>query len=507
MPPMGMLYNSPSMKTFILQLESHDDRLTICDKINWIKARRVLLILPPRGSALTNRLDLVLIQRACQRMGAQLGLVTDRPSVKEHARDLGIPVFTSREDAQTRPWRRTRRRRSSSLTSKRPSLPELRAAVRNLRPASPALIVRFFTFLIGILAVVVIILFFIPTASIRMKLPDQTQSLSLQILASPEVVSPGISGQVPIRTSSVIVEGEDQIACSDFTSLPGNTANGLVRLTNLTDAPVPVPTGSIVSTLGDRPVRFETQKTIEVPAGIGQAVDVPIRSLVAGSQANVPTNTIVAVEGRIGLSVSANNIEPTSGGSDQIVPAAAPQDYLALKARMRDQLKQDAMAQIQQVNATQTYVLADTIQEGQVISETRSLADGQPGNFLTLKMRVEYTGWTIRLEDVESAAVQALNVASSPGQVEVPGSLKVEWITQPQRVDGGARWEVFALRRMQKALVPTEIRQMAAGKNINLLQQQLATVYGLASPADIRLHPDWWPRMPFLAFQIQVDVQ
>lgn len=35
------------MKTQILQVEAHDDVISILDKIGWIQTERVLLVLPP----------------------------------------------------------------------------------------------------------------------------------------------------------------------------------------------------------------------------------------------------------------------------------------------------------------------------------------------------------------------------------------------------------------------------------------------------------------------------
>ena len=81
------------MKTYIIQLESHDDVTSICDKMGWAKAGRILLVWPERGRVVTRRLDLTLIQRLCSALGAQLALVTRDPQVRFHARQLLIPVF------------------------------------------------------------------------------------------------------------------------------------------------------------------------------------------------------------------------------------------------------------------------------------------------------------------------------------------------------------------------------------------------------------------------------
>jgi hypothetical protein len=80
------------MKTYILQLERHDDVTAIRDKIVWSKSSRVLLVWPKRGRVLPRSLDLLLVQRTCLEVGAQLACVADDDDILDHARELGIPV-------------------------------------------------------------------------------------------------------------------------------------------------------------------------------------------------------------------------------------------------------------------------------------------------------------------------------------------------------------------------------------------------------------------------------
>ncbi len=91
-----LLYNLKhrAMKTLTLHLESHDDVASTIDKISWGKARRFVLVWPKHNRLMRSRLDLVLIQRHCTRLGAQLGIITQDADVEEDAKQLGIPVFS-----------------------------------------------------------------------------------------------------------------------------------------------------------------------------------------------------------------------------------------------------------------------------------------------------------------------------------------------------------------------------------------------------------------------------
>jgi hypothetical protein len=84
----------------ILQLEPHDDVVTVRDRLAFVRSRRVLLVWPRNGQILRRKLDLVLIQRAVSRQTVRLALVTTDPQVIDHARDLNISAFASVRESQ-----------------------------------------------------------------------------------------------------------------------------------------------------------------------------------------------------------------------------------------------------------------------------------------------------------------------------------------------------------------------------------------------------------------------
>ncbi len=102
------------MKTQIIQLEAHDDAISVRDKMGWSQAGRVVLVWPTRGRLLNHRLDLVLILRHSQSLGVQIALVTKDPEVRFQARSLGIPIYKTVRQAQAARWRRPATRKDSS---------------------------------------------------------------------------------------------------------------------------------------------------------------------------------------------------------------------------------------------------------------------------------------------------------------------------------------------------------------------------------------------------------
>jgi hypothetical protein len=64
------------MKTQLIPLESHDDLISIRDRMSWAKTPRILLVWPKSERIPLRPLDLKVLQRHATSLGAQLGLVT-----------------------------------------------------------------------------------------------------------------------------------------------------------------------------------------------------------------------------------------------------------------------------------------------------------------------------------------------------------------------------------------------------------------------------------------------
>ncbi|MBK8617532.1 MAG: hypothetical protein IPN96_10585 [Anaerolineales bacterium] len=78
------------MKTQIITLESHDDLISVRDKLSWAKTPRILLVWPKYEKVTLRVLDLKVLQRHADSLGAQLGLVTRRANVRRDANRLAF---------------------------------------------------------------------------------------------------------------------------------------------------------------------------------------------------------------------------------------------------------------------------------------------------------------------------------------------------------------------------------------------------------------------------------
>src|ERR671918_2117052 len=118
------------MKTQIITLESHDDLISVRDRMSWAKTPRILLVWPKYEKVMLRQVDLKVLQRHALFLGAQLGLVTRTRHVREEAEALRIPVFESTGQAQRVAWPKPRRRRWPRRAPRKNLLNERREQAR-----------------------------------------------------------------------------------------------------------------------------------------------------------------------------------------------------------------------------------------------------------------------------------------------------------------------------------------------------------------------------------------
>ena len=92
------------MKTQLVHLESHDDLISIRDKMAWAKTPRILLVWPRSERVDVRPLDLQLLRRHARSLGSELGLVTHDAEIRAAARQMKLAVFSTAGEAQRKPW-------------------------------------------------------------------------------------------------------------------------------------------------------------------------------------------------------------------------------------------------------------------------------------------------------------------------------------------------------------------------------------------------------------------
>jgi hypothetical protein len=494
------------MRTQIISLDLHDDLISIRDKMSWAKTPRILLVWPGEGHVDVRPLDLQLLRRHASSLGAELGLVTKNSEIRAAARRMNLPVFSSAGKAQRKPWpprapvRPERRFPRLDLRTIRDRLPRPELFDISRQPDA-----RLIVFAVGVLAVLIVVLFFVPSAEIRMTAPTRQQTVTIAVSAETDAPQISLSGVIPARELIFNLEETDSVLSSGHTVSPDQTAEGEVRFTNLVAAAVEVPKGTVVLTRSNPPVGFATVGTAQIPVGKGSTVSIHVRALVPGSSGNVSADSILAFEGPLGLSVGVTNPVATTGGTDVTAALATDADRLALHDRLLTNIKAHAKSQLSSHLQTGDVLFPVTFNVSKVLAETYTPGPNQPGDKLTLTLRAEFHAYYAAAADLNQLATRVMNASLPAGYDPLDDTLKVKPFTAlADNPDGNARWRIQASRTLRARIDPARVIYLVQGKTAWHAGSLLQETFALESAPQISIQPFFWPWLPSLPFRITV---
>jgi hypothetical protein len=492
------------MKTRIITLESHDDLISVRDRMSWAKTPRILLVWPKYEKIALRQVDLRVLQRHASSLGAQLGLVTRARRVRADAEALKIPVFESAGQAQRVAWPTPRRKRWA-YRPPRKDLRELREQIAAEGTWRTRPVVRVGAFLIGVLSVLVLVALFIPRAQVRLRPEARTQTIAVPVVANPAAEAVFITGTIPARETSVIVSGTHSVVVTGEGTSPQSKAQGVVTFRNLTQQAVRIPSGTVVRT--EENIRFVTTRNGLVGAGAGETIDLPIEAVESGRSANAGAETIVVVEGRLGLSVSVTNPEPLTGGREVPSVQATEADRQRSKRELMEELEAEARAKLVDEMAAGDRFFDDTFEVSQILSEVYDPPPGAAATRLSLSMQVQFSGLYAAASDLNELASLALNASLPSGfrPADASDMMVLKPVTQPIRNDDGAiRWTVRAERQIVRQVSAGQVTQMIQGISSRRAKSLLEERLVLDAEPEIDLSPEWWPWIPLVPFRISV---
>jgi len=495
------------MKTQIITLESHDDLISVRDRMSWAKTPRILLVWPKYEKVTLRQVDLKVLQRHAASLGAQLGLVSRIRRVRIDADALHIPVFKSTGEAQRLPWPKARRRRRLMWRPPRKDLREQREQVTLKEGAwRTHPVTRILTFLAGVLAVLTLVALFIPRAQITLTPISRTQSLVLPVTANPSVELVFITGSVPAREKRIIVEGTQTVPVTGEGVVPQSKAKGIVEFHNLTQQSVTIPAGTVVQ--NKEGVRFVTTVESELEGGVGKILQLPIEAVEGGIAGNVEAETINAIQGRLGLSLSVINLKPTSGGRELPSIQASDADRERVKTLLMKDLEQNARKQLAAELSPGDLLFDKTLNISQVLSEKYDPPAGAAGTKLDLNMQVEYAIQYAAASDLTKLATLALNASLPPGFSSEAGQVTIKPTTTPTLgEDGSVKWTMRVERMIIQQIDPSRVTQMIQGFGAWNVKEKLKKNLLLAAAPEVQITPSWWPWMPIVPFRISVATE
>jgi hypothetical protein len=496
------------VKTQIIQLNAHDDCLSVRDKLSWSHAERLLLVWPAHENALNRLLDLKLVYRQATRLGSQLGFITKNPKVRFYAHEIGIPVFDDLGKAQHGNWNRNlhpsraiqRHEQSIDLDSMR-SYAHPQASAWAVHP-----IIRLLSLCISVVALLALGVVILPGATITLTPRLETQSIQLDLIGGPSSTPANpSSGILPTYRQEVIIEGRDTITATGWTHIPDKYAVGDLKFTNNSTQTVTIPVGTIIATHGSVPVRFITTSSSKVIVGAKKTVTVPVRAIKPGGSGNLPASSLTIIEDNPGSTLTVSNPTATHGGTNATVPSPNATDLQTLRQRLESELERDALAQMQSYLPEGDQLISPTMTLLETIEETQFPAITEPADQLELFLRLKFQCQVISLAMLRNMVSNILDEKLPAGYSELPGTLVIAPFKEiAQGEDGAYLYKITAKRKLEANIPANQVLGKITGLTTAAAEDHLSATLPLANQADIKLIPSWWPRLPFIVMRIDL---
>jgi len=252
-------------------------------------------------------------------------------------------------------------------------------------------------------------------------------------------------------------------------------------------------------------IRFITTEDGAVDAGVGKKIELPIEAVEGGIAGNLEAETINAIEGRLGLSLSVANLEPTVGGRELSSVQASDGDRTRVKELLLKSLEERARENFLTELNSGDMLFENTLVISQTLSEEYDPPAGAAGTKLTLTMQVEFSVQYASASDLTELATLAMN-ASLPSRFHsASDAVNVKPVTNPFLAeDGSLHWTMRAERLIAQSFDAAQVTQLVLGYGVKKAQANLNENLPSASSPQIQLSPSWWPWVPLVPFRVEV---
>lgn len=512
-------------KPEFVQLENSDDANSVRDRLSFMRGQQVLLIWPERGTVLTRKLDLVLIQREAMRRAIRLALVTHDPQVIKHADELNISTFETIGAAQRSRWKRGRSKVFTDRDDRPKDAPEpeeLAEVASRVRSdeESPAVrarrrILRLVLMLILVGVVLGVAYVIMPGATVVITPARETRTVEVRILASAFAPTVDVeNATIPATRLQIEIEETGALNATGLQQLDNVPARGTVVFINQTNRVIEIPINTNVATTGGTPILFRTTEPARLSAGVGAEAEVGVEALPssAGSASNVAAGQINTVIGDLAADLTVRNLNPTSGGEDRVLPAVTQADRDRLLAIIRQQIQERAYSEMLPRLTDTQFIVIETLR---IVEErgdwTRFSADvGQVTDTLTLTMRAIVEASYIDLRFGQQIVLAQLAAGVPRGRAILPDTVfyemgRVENVTPDGQITFIMNGSGEVIAQIDSAVV----REQLAGRSLQDAQIYLLTEISTNPdvPPTITISPEWLGQMPILPMRIEVRIE
>lgn len=515
------------MNNRVIHLDSEDDITSICDRLNWEKASRALLVLPADGGVLREGLDLVRLRRHADRLRLEIALITPDTEIRRQANALGIPSFltVARASTSRRGWWRGRRRQErvglptiggSGVAQLRPhplDEADRREVQRRLAPpvSWQHWLLRYAAILLFFLTLAVLLVAFVyavPSATLRLHPALRPVQATRIILADPDLAEVDFSrGAVPARLLTVQNSWQATAPTTGVTAVPNASARGKVLFINLRDSEVRIPPGTRVSTSAGTTLVFQTIQEAVVAGVVGSTAEVDVIAVEPGPEGNVAPNLINRIDGALSLQLEVRNLEAMTGGAVREAAAVSEADQTRLRAQVLQFLQALAVAEMEVQITPQEFLARPSLRVLRIESETYSHFLGEQTDTLTLEMRAVLQGTAVAHTAAAALLVETLTANLPEDETLVPESVSLQ-IGEVVGVDEAGRvtFEMNAAAMAAADLRLDGVLPAIAGQEPERALAYLYENLPLRAVPSLDVWPIWFNRVPYLPTRTQVSI-
>jgi hypothetical protein len=506
-----------------LQLEPGDDAAAVRDRLNFLRGKRVLIVWPEKGSALTRKLDLVLVQREAARLAIRIAFVSHDPLVAQHARDLGISVFETIGESERKRWKRGRSKLFASRAFKPDEEPDahdlmpLASRVRSdafaVHRARPAVQIGVLLAILATIAGVAYVV--LPSAVVVLTPAQERLTVNTAVIADPAVQRVDIDGGIiPATFIQIPLEDSAATQTTGIQETQSSRAGGTVVFVNQTDQSIDIPPATIVSTSAGSPILFQTTQGALLPGGVGLQVEATVEALpeYAGEIGNVDVGLVNVVNGELANRLLVRNLTPMTGGENRTFRSVTEGDRERLLFTLRQQMQARACDEMLARVAASQIVLCDTVQiieeRGDFIQYSAQV--GEITDELSLNMRIVVQATAVDQIAGQQIAFARLAAQIPRGRVILPETLSYEpGIVQSIDADGRVGFIITASGVVTAQIDPGFVSERLASRPTTEALAYLSTEFDLepSESPQLSISPDWMPHLPLLPFRIFVRLR
>ncbi|GAB4509509.1 MAG: hypothetical protein OHK0046_04630 [Anaerolineae bacterium] len=516
-----MTDRSTESSRILVQIEAGEDANAVRDRLSFLRGKRVLLVWPEEGTALTRKLDLVLIQREAMRRAIRLAIVTHDAEVVRNARELNISTFETIGASERGRWKRGRSKVPTNRNQRPKDAPdpddlmEVASRVRIKAPSlsrlqNLALRTGILAALIGVVAGVAYVV--VPGATVRIAPARQVVEATVDVTVNTDPAFTQVdvdNAIIPAIRITTTLEDTAIINTTGQRDLGAERARGTVLFINNTETPVEIPAGTVVRTGAGEPISFRTTEARSLAGGVGQQTEVLVEALTGGDTGNVTENAINIVDGPLENSITVRNITATSGGQSRMEKAVSDFDRDFALPALRQQLLERALNGLLAQISSDQFIIDQSVaivREDQ-ITYSHNVGDITPT--LTVTMRAD-----VEAVVVDEQLAQSVVLAQMARQIPRGRAIQPESITYQRSgsitVNGDTVTFTMSGRGVVSGRINTaDLQQALAGRSLESALLYLNERVDLAdgTTPQINITPGGFDRMPILPIRIQIIVQ